>query len=48
VFEVEDLFHGGGVDEINQCCCNSLQYVAKVSFSEDWGVRNCGVNASIL
>lgn len=35
------------VDKINQCCCISLLYLAKVSFSEDWGVRNCGVNASI-
>jgi len=26
------------VDEINQCCCNSLQYVAKVRFSEDLGL----------
>lgn len=38
VFEVEDLFHGGGVDKINQCCCISLLYVAKVRFSEDWGL----------
>jgi len=26
------------VDKINQCCCISLLYLAKVSFSEDWGV----------